>query len=229
MPEPDTEGLDPLTRGSLVHALLEDIDFARPEPPGAEAVEAAAAAADVELTAEEAADVTRLVEAFARSPLCARLAAATQGLRREAPFTFDVGGTLVNGVVDVVATEPDGGVLIVDYKTNPVEGADPEEITATDYAAQRLVYALAALRDGAPRVEVAHCYLERPDAPATAGYSETEALALTEQLVGLAGGLLAGDFAPTDTPHRELCGSCPGRRALCSHPESLTLRPLDAA
>jgi hypothetical protein len=25
-------------------------------------------------------------------------------------------------------------------------------------------------------------------------------------------------------PHRELCGDCPGRRALCSWPESMTLR-----
>jgi hypothetical protein len=28
-----------------------------------------------------------------------------------------------------------------------------------------------------------------------------------------------------EQPHRELCGDCPGRRALCSWPEAMTLRP----
>jgi ATP-dependent exoDNAse (exonuclease V) beta subunit len=227
-PEPETEGLDPLTRGSLVHALLEDLDFARPAAPDAEAVAAAAARADVELTPEEAADVTRLVVAFADSSLCGRLAAA-RVVRREARFAFALDRSarslLVNGVVDVLATEADGAALVVDYKTNPLGESDPEQITRHDYGAQRLVYALAALRDGAPTVEVAHCFLERPDQPATATYAAADAPALTEQLVELSRGLLAGDFTPTAAPHYELCGSCPGRRALCSHPEELTLRP----
>jgi RecB family exonuclease len=168
------------------------------------------------------------VEAFARSPLCARLAAA-RVVRREAPFAFALDQSarslLVNGVVDVLATDEGGAALVVDYKTNPLAHASPEEITSTDYAAQRLVYALAALRDGAPSVEVAHCYLERPDEPATATYTAADAPGLTEQLVELSRDLLGGDFTPTPTPHYELCGSCPGRRALCSHPEELTLVP----
>ncbi|MGI8624709.1 MAG: PD-(D/E)XK nuclease family protein, partial [Solirubrobacteraceae bacterium] len=158
------------------------------------------------------------------------LVAAARFVRREAPFAFEPepgpGGLLVTGVVDVLAHEPDGSVLVVDYKTNPLDVLEPPELTARDYEGQRLVYALAALRNGAPRVEVAHCYLERPDEPASAAYGPADAPALAERLVGLAGGLLAGDFAVTDVPHRELCGSCPGRRALCSHPEALTLRPM---
>ncbi len=229
-PPPRAPGLDPLLRGTLVHVLLEDLDFARPSAPAPETVAAVAAANDAELTEAEAADVTRLVEAFAASPLCARLAAA-RVVRREAPFAFGLeagtGGPLVHGVVDVLGSEPDGGVLIVDYKTNPLDALDPEELTTRDYDGQRLVYALAALRNGAPRVEVAHCYLERPDAPATAVYRPPDAAGLSERLVMLAGGLLAGRFSVTDTPHRELCGSCPGRRALCSHPETLTLRPAE--
>ena len=227
-PPPQTEGLDPLTRGSLVHALLEDLDFARPRAPSEEAVAAAAATADVELTDAERDDVARLVEAFARSPLCARLAGA-RVVRREAPFAFALDPSarplLVNGVVDVVATLADGSVLIVDYKTNPLDETDPERLTQAEYAAQRLVYGLAALRNGAPSVEVAHCYLERPDEPATATYAAADAPGLTEQLVALAGGLLSGEFTPTPRPHYELCASCPGRRALCSHPEQVTLTP----
>ena len=232
-PPPDGEAppaprIDLRTRGSLVHTLLEDLDFAAPRAPTREAVDAAAALADAELTDAERDDVAALVEAFARSPLCGRLASA-RTVRREAPFVYPLesGGLLVHGIVDVVATEADGSVLVVDYKTNPLAGTSPQELTETDYAAQRMVYALAALRSGAPSVEVAHCYLERPDQPATAVYRAADATGLSEALVALAGGLLAGDFAPTPQPHRELCGTCPGRRALCSHPEAVTLRALD--
>ncbi|MEA2167528.1 MAG: hypothetical protein QOF76_828 [Solirubrobacteraceae bacterium] len=225
-PEPP-RNLDLMARGSLVHTLLEDLDFASPATPEPDAVRAASR--DVELTDDEVTDVQRLVDAFANSPLRARLDAAPV-VRREAPFTFTLepgtGGLLVNGVVDVLAVESDGGLLIVDYKTNPLDGTDPVTLTETDYGAQRLVYALAALRDGAERVEVAHCYLEDPAHPATATYTAADAARLNEELVGLAAGLLAGDFAVTEQPHRDLCGSCPGRRALCSHPEAATLSRL---
>ncbi len=231
---PDTDvapgaaaGLDPRVRGTLVHVLLEALDFRRPAEPAPAAVAAAAAASGAEPTAAEVEDVARLVAAFGDSPLCARLAGA-RGVRRETPFAFGLGpepdGLLVHGVVDVLATEP-GGALVVDYKTDRLDGADPAELTARDYGGQRLVYALAALRGGAARVEVAHCYLERPGEPAVAVYTPADAAGLTEELVGLAEGLLAGRFEPTPHPHRELCGTCPGRKALCSHPERLTLRP----
>ena len=230
LPEPPPEGLSLRDRGSLVHLLLEDLDFAQPLGPDELAVDAAAASLDVELSDAERADVSRLVSAFAHSALCRRLAGATR-VRREAPFAFTLepdGGPLVNGVVDVLADEADGGVLIVDYKTNPLGESTPAAITEADYGVQRLVYALAALRGGAARVEVAHCYLERPDDPAVAVFGPADAPALALGLADAARGLLAGDFTPTATPHRELCGSCPGRRALCSYPESVTLQPLAA-
>jgi hypothetical protein len=224
---PAAGGLDPRLRGTLVHELLEALDLRRPRLPTAAEVDAVAAAHGAELTAAEAQDVTRLVEAFAGSGLRARLAGA-RSVRREAPFAFPLEpgprGLLVHGVVDVLAAE-DAGALVVDYKTDHLEGLEPEELVRRDYAGQRLVYALAALRDGAPRVEVAHCFLERPDAPAVAVFEAADADALAERLVASAGGLLAGDFSPTPRPHRDLCATCPGRAELCVHPPERTLRP----
>ena len=217
-------GLDPRVRGSLVHRLLEDLDYARPAPPAVEAVAELAAEWGLEPTAAELEDVRGLVAAFARSPLCARLASARR-TRKEAPFSFTLdpagGGPLVTGFIDVVAREPDGGALIVDYKSDRLEGAAPADVVERDYATQRLVYALAALRDGAPSAEVAYCFLERPDEPVTATF--TDPSALTEKLAGLAADLLDGRFPVTDAPHRELCGDCPGRAAMCSWPETATL------
>ena len=225
-------GIDPRVRGSLVHALLEDLDFARPEVPTADRVRELAAAWEVEIAGDEVEDVRGLVAAFASSPLCARLAAARR-TRREAPFSFGLepggGGPLVNGFLDAVAVEPDGGVLIVDYKSDRLEGTEPADVVARDYATQQIVYALAALRDGAHRAEVAYCFLERPAEPVAAAFEAADAPALAERLHGLARGVLEARYPVTDTPHRELCGDCPGRAALCSWPEEATLRAQGAS
>ena len=115
-------------------------------------------------------------------------------------------------------------MLIVDYKSHRLEGAEPADIVERDYATQRIVYALAALRDGAPRAEVAYCFLERPGEPVTEAFTAADATALTERLAGLARGVIAGDYPVADVPHRELCGDCPGRASLCSWGEDMTLR-----
>jgi len=47
---------------------------------------------------------------------------------------------------------------------------------------------------------------------------------LEHDLLDLAAGPLSGDYRVSATPHRELCATCPGRRAMCSWPEEMTLR-----
>jgi ATP-dependent helicase/nuclease subunit A len=224
---PPVTGLDPRVRGTLVHALLEDLDFRRPIAPGRAKVRAL----DASLSDEEVEDVRALVAAFARSPLCARLAGAGRGVRREAPFAFALepaaDAPLLTGFVDVMATEPDGGVLVVDYKTDQLAPGDtPAAAVARAYTTQRLVYALAALRGGARRVEVAHSYLERPEEVASETFTAADAVRVADALRTLAGGVLRDEYPVTGAPHRELCGSCPGRPALCSHPQERTLRPV---
>ena len=162
--EGEGEGEGAAARGVVVHALLERLDFAAPRSPTPREVAAAAAAAGVTLrSGEDRIAVADLVVSFARSPLCARLAAARE-VRREEPFAFVLGGEeLLRGFLDVVAVEADGTLLIVDYKSDRVApGADLGALVERDYAAQRLVYALAGLESGAAVVEVAHCFLRRP-------------------------------------------------------------------
>ena len=219
--------LDPRLRGTLAHLLLERLDFARPELPGTDAVAALGAELGVQLDAAEVEDLRALVAAFAGAPLRERLAAA-HDVRREASFAFaldpDGTGPLVVGFLDVLAREPGDAVLVVDYKSDRLEGAEPEAVVDAGYATQRAVYALAALRGGAASVEVAHCFLERPAEPVVARFGPADASALGAEVARLAGGLLAERWPVTAEPHRELCGDCPGRRSLCSHPESMTLR-----
>jgi RecB family exonuclease len=225
-------GLDPRVRGTIVHVLLESLDFARPAAPAAEQVAALSRSIGAEPSVAEIEDIRALVGAFAGSPLCARLAAA-RSVRREAGFAFGLepggGGPLVNGFVDVLAAEESDARLVVDYKSDRLDGAEPAEIVERDYATQRTVYALAALRDGAERVDVAYCFLERPGEPVVRGFTAADAPALAERVTALARGILEERYPVTQAPHRELCGDCPGRRALCSYPESRTLAPAGCA
>ena len=233
-PEADPEevpGLDPRVRGVIAHRLLEDLDFAHPAPPPPDAVQAVAAESGAELTDEQVEDIRAIVAAFGASPLCGRIATAA-AVRREASFSFPLdpaGGALVTGVVDVLARAPDGAVLVVDYKSDRLGEEEPAVVVERDYATQRIVYALAALRDGAPAVEVAYAFLERPDAPVSATFTARDVPALAERLTNLAEGVLEGRHPVAAEPHRALCGDCPGRARLCSWPESMTLREPAAA
>ncbi|HEV7493930.1 UvrD-helicase domain-containing protein [Baekduia sp.] len=224
---PIPDGLDALTRGSLAHVLLEHLDFAAPAAPSEEAVREAARLMEAELTDADVTDLQALVAAFADGPLAARLAAAID-VRREHGFVVGLGddsAPLLNGVIDVIAFEDGGGALVVDYKSDVVTAdADLEAYVEADYGAQRRIYALAALGAGAADVEVAHLFLARPAEPATVVYDRNDLPRLREELDELVAGIAAGQFTPTTQPHRTLCLTCPGRRALCHHPEELTLR-----
>jgi ATP-dependent helicase/nuclease subunit A len=227
-------GLDPLLRGSVVHELLERLDFANPRLPSDPDIEAAIAAHGVDARPEDASDIRGLLEGVAGSALRERIASAAR-VRTELPFAFTVtppgsGGRslLINGVVDVLADEG-AKTLVIDWKSNPLGELDPEAIVHAEYATQRLIYALAALRAGAEVVEVAHCFLERPDEPAVALYDSSDAERLERELLDLARGVVEGRFEPSPEPHFSLCADCPGRAALCVHEPELTLRAVRQA
>ena len=113
--------------------------------------------------------------------------------------------------------------LVVDYKSDAIGDQGPAALIAQKYATQRIVYALAALRSGAERVEVAYVFLEAPEEPVSQEFSAADAEALERRLTELAAGITQGRFEPTDAPHRALCHDCPGRAALCSWSEEHTL------
>jgi ATP-dependent helicase/nuclease subunit A len=131
---------------------------------------------------------------------------------------------LVRGVFDVIAQERDGGTLVVDYKSDQLAGAAPEDLVGRAYVAQRLIYALAALRAGAASVEVVHLFLERPDRPAVARFAREEVAELEDQLGRLTADMVEGRFPVSQVPHRALCRGCPAEGGLCSWPLSATRR-----
>jgi ATP-dependent exoDNAse (exonuclease V) beta subunit len=192
--------------GSAVHELLEQIDLAAPVTP--------------ELEDEL---VRGLVAAYCESDL-ARRVAGLQGVEKERHFTFEHDGVLVHGFLDVFHLS-DGRALVLDYKTNSLGDASPEEIVEEDYRLQRLVYALACFRAGAERVEVVYQFLERPEAPVEAVFSQADVPELEAELSAAIARIQAGEFPPT--PSDFACAGCPALDLVCAGPR-LRSRPAEA-
>jgi ATP-dependent helicase/nuclease subunit A len=212
--DPHSGVRDAADRGVLVHALLERLHFRRPLAPTTASVAAAAARTGIEPEPGpgESDELIALVRRFAESELCARLGRATS-VRREQRFSFALPGPapgsggqmIVTGALDVLAREPGGRSLVVDYKTDQLHGTDPRT-AARGYQVQRLIYAIAALRAGADEVEIAHCFLEEPDAPVIVSYEADQIPELDAELASLAAGIVAGRFEVSPEPRHAVLG-----------------------
>jgi ATP-dependent helicase/nuclease subunit A len=227
-------GLDARARGTLAHRLLEEVDFARPAAPSPVHVARVAEALGMRTSAGEREELAVLLEAALRCAPARRVARARR-VRREVPFAFAVaaedgagglgGGRLVAGVIDVLAVEADGGCVVLDYKSDRVGAeVDLEALAERDYGVQRLLYALAVLRDGCESVEVVHWFLERPEEWVGARFVADDAGALQARLAERLARVREDPFAVSRHPHRGLCLTCPARAGLCSWSERETLR-----
>ncbi|MHB8532955.1 MAG: PD-(D/E)XK nuclease family protein, partial [Solirubrobacteraceae bacterium] len=225
---PEGAGLEARARGTLVHLLMERSDLVAATGPSEQQVAAAAEELRLQTRAKDRAEVAALIAEASRAPLAARLARAGRH-RPEHPFAFSLapGEPLVTGVIDLLCEEPDGTALVVDYKSDRIAaGANVEQLVEREYAVQRLLYALAVLREGALVVEVVHWFLERPHEPAVARCTAAERAALEEQLAQRLAAAWTEPFAVSARPHLGLCLTCPGRGTMCSWDREMTDREL---
>jgi ATP-dependent helicase/nuclease subunit A len=224
----DDGGIEARTRGTIVHVLLESVDFARPQPPSVKDVEGVARQIGASVGAGEREEIAALIAGALTAEPARRLRTARRA-RNEHPFAFSLGPAhpgepLVTGVLDLIVEQPDGSSLIVDYKSDRLAGGeDLEQLVQRDYGFQRLLYALAAIEDGAREVEVAHWFLERPEEWVAARFVTDEQHCLREQLLARVARARAKGFAVTGAPHRAICLTCPGRGGLCSWGEIRTM------
>ena len=94
--------------------------------------------------------------------------------RAEVPLLVEVAGTVLRGSIDLLVEEDGEPPLIVDYKTDRVDGAEPAELAAR-YEIQQAIYALAvAEARGVEEVELAYVFLERPEEPVVASWGRDE-------------------------------------------------------
>jgi ATP-dependent helicase/nuclease subunit A len=220
--------LEARARGTLVHRLLESADFALPGAPSPERVASVARELGLRVGRAEREEIAGLIDAASRSAPAARVASA-RNVRREHPFAFSLTDEepLVTGVIDLLAGEPDGSFLVLDYKSDRVSPElDLGALVEREYSIQRLLYALAVLREGAPSVEIVHWFLQRPHEWVGARYTAGDRATLEEMLAQRLARARsqASTFSVSAHPHRGLCLTCPGRASLCSWGEQETLR-----
>lgn len=227
--KPGTEGaLDPLTRGSIVHTALEHADLSGGTAADRTMLAALARASVQGEVSEQAIDnLVELVDAALMAPLMRRVADAT-AVHVEQQFVVDLGGDdrpLLQGTIDLLAFEQSGVALVVDYKTDALRPTDVvEELVAGNYTLQRQAYAAAALAAGVERVDVAHLYLQRPQEPAIATYTQADYPGLRESLGERCEQLRFSPRRPTADPKRFTCAGCPARLGLCPYNDAETSR-----
>jgi ATP-dependent exoDNAse (exonuclease V) beta subunit len=94
--------------------------------------------------------------------------------RAEVPLLIEVADTVLRGSIDLLVEESGRPPLIVDYKTDRVDGSQLTDLVAR-YEVQQAIYALAvAEAKGVEEVELAYVFLERPEEPLLARWGRDE-------------------------------------------------------
>ena len=218
-------------RGAAVHALLEWSQANDWAEPSVELAERHAIAngltprpqkkSHIDPSRGLAEDLLGAVREWIASPLRERIAAEATRVRAEAPLLLGVGDTVLRGSIDLLVEREGAPPLVIDYKTDRLDGAAPAE-RAAHYEVQRSIYALAVAEAlGADEVEVAYVFLERPAEPALSTLGPAEMASARAELETAIAQIGRGEFpvAPAERRDWPLCRGCPALRGLCSGPE----------
>ena len=201
--------------GSAVHGILEEIADNGWRQPSPDELQTSLRRHGLARGSDPEGDLPRaaeMVSGFLESDLGRRVAAGPIAV--EVPLVVRYEEVTIRGSADLILTS--AVPLILDYKTNRLDGLEPEEKMA-DYELQRGLYALALARArGLDQVETAYSFLEAPERPVmklygAADFDTTEGL-LRQTLAELTGGRF---FGGPDAKYRP-CGKseCPGCRLL---------------
>ncbi|MCC6123942.1 MAG: UvrD-helicase domain-containing protein [Pirellulales bacterium] len=138
--------IDPLGLGTLVHAVLAEVDFA--DPKNLPALVERHAAEHVGDERAAVAQAVEMLERFTNSERAKEIAAAKQ-VHRELEFLLAwppdgerSDGRYFQGFIDLLYLDAAGGWHLLDFKTNVVTESNLTEVAA-NYKLQMLVYALA--------------------------------------------------------------------------------------
>ena len=197
--------------GTLVHIALADHRWAGPAP-GAGWAAPLADRLGLEVPPEALARAEALVADLAASDLAARIGRGQAVAERM--FAMALDGVLLTGAIDLEVREADGGVLLVDWKTHTLAGARPESVM-DEYRLQQSLYGLAALRAGAPRVELRWVFLEALPAPQVRVVTAADQDALADEVRRHLTGLDRSDRPATAVTAQPFCAGCPGLEMYC--------------
>ena len=169
--EPWRRGRAGTSIGSAVHAVLQHADLT--DPSGADLADLARWQAQVEAVSGAAGEIEAKARAALDSPLVRRAVSGRRWWREVhvAVPLVDVTGVLALGDVDLfegfvdLLFEDDGGLVVVDYKTDDVSAAGALDAALDRYGPQGAAYALAVEAvTGLPVAEVHFLFLRGREA-----------------------------------------------------------------
>jgi ATP-dependent helicase/nuclease subunit A len=210
-------------RGAAVHSLLEWSQANGWREPAADSVDLRALGAGLEPDAELRDALLAPVRAWLGSAILReRVLGGEASSRAEVPLLLGLSGATLRGSIDLLVERDGAPPLVIDYKTDRLDGTSPVE-RAAKYATQRAVYALAVAeaRDAA-EVEVAYVFLERPGEPAVELLDGEAMVRGRVELEATIDRIAAGEFPVAAVERRgwDLCRGCPALGRLCSGPEA---------
>jgi ATP-dependent helicase/nuclease subunit A len=205
-------GLLPTEFGDAVHRLLELVDLDAPVTPATAEIARTVGLWYPQVTEVELDRIAEHVAAYCDSSFARRLA-ALGGARPERPFTFEVGGVLLRGRLDVL-WRSGSRALVLDYKTNAIEGHDPAQVVEDEYRLQRTVYGLVCLLAGAEEAEVVYQFLERPEDVVSTVYRTDDRDALLAEVAAAVARVGEGVYQAS--PSAFVCEGCPILGVACA-------------
>ncbi|NQU24896.1 MAG: PD-(D/E)XK nuclease family protein, partial [Candidatus Nealsonbacteria bacterium] len=154
---------DPLGLGTLVHAVLAEVEFG--QPVDVPALVSRHGQRHLPAATGQLDEATEMIARFLQSPRARAMADAAQ-LHAELEFLLpwpsgksESGGRYLQGFIDCLYRDADDRWHIVDYKTNRTTPSTLSS-TAADYEMQMLLYALAVERIlGHPPASLTLCFL----------------------------------------------------------------------
>jgi ATP-dependent exoDNAse (exonuclease V) beta subunit len=169
--------------GTAVHDLFEGLALKRWVAPSKEEIEAALTAVRLDPSADDRAKkASEMIEAFLSSDLGKMASDGSAVTIPEVPIVLGIGGLTIRGFIDLLVKTGDG-TWVIDYKTNSLTDASPDELMAKTYELQRDLYSLAIARAGKlETVESAFIFLEEPDSPVLKTYGPADLEAVEERL-----------------------------------------------
>jgi ATP-dependent exoDNAse (exonuclease V) beta subunit len=217
-----TGGRNRSTRfGTAVHAILEKIARDGWRLPSAAEFELALGQQGLARGGNdpqgELQRASEMVSGFLESDLGRRVAAGPVAV--EVPLVVRYENVTIRGSADLILTSEIP--LILDYKTNRLDGLEPEEKMA-DYELQRGLYALALARArGEEEVETAYSFLEAPEQPVMKLYRAADFDATEDRLRQTLAEITGGRFFGGPGARQQPCGrsDCPGCRLLSAQIE----------
>ncbi len=209
----DPEEQSPLTVrqatafGSAVHELLEACAKRRWVRPVESEI-----AARLDLRGLDPSDerilerATAMVYGFLDSDLGRRV--ATEKCELEIPLLFDAEGITIRGFADLLAADT-STPLILDYKSNRLDGSSAVEKMDEQYGLQRDLYGLAVADGlGVETVDTAFVFLEDVANPVQLQLGPDELTRARDEVSGLVGMIRAGAFLGRPDAAEKPCGDC---------------------